>query len=268
MGRKKKEEIIKSLEQLQEESLQRDLSFMQRDFIPEPTYFFEVGDRVDYGAFKESIIIDFKDEDKKIYKVQLKSSKRKTNNEQVDNIEVRYIEWYRLRPLNETTASLIQNEDVRLNYSQTMMSDLFSKAYYFGINFDVDYQRDYVWDIKDKENLIDSIFNNIDIGKFVFARKEYCDFYLYEPIDGKQRTRTILDFYENRFPYKGKYFNDLSHKDKNWFTTFTINIAEVGDISKEQILKYFIMLNTAGKVMDKGHIDKVKRLLEKENYNG
>jgi hypothetical protein len=271
MSRKKKEEIIKTPEQLQEENLQRDLSFMQRDFIPEPTYFFEIGDRVNYGAFIESIIVDFKDEDKKIYKVKLKSSKRKTNysNDEMDNIEVRYeiryIEWFRLRPLNETVVSLIQNEDVRLNYSQTVLGSLFSRAYHFGIDFDVEYQRDYVWDIKDKENLIDSIFNNIDIGKFVFARRDYSEKYLYEPIDGKQRTTTILDFYENKFQYKGMYFNDLSAGDKSWFENYLVNIAEVEYISKEQILKYFIMLNTSGKVMDKNHLDKVRKMLEQEN---
>ena len=262
MVRKKKEEIIKTPEELQEERLQRDLSFIQQDFIPEPTYSFEIGDSVSYGAFTESIINSYR-EDKKMYKVQLKHIK-KNNEEEVYSYELRWIEWFRLRPINKNEESLIQNEDIRLNYSQTFLETLMSKAYHFGINFDVDYQRDYVWDIKDKENLIDSIFNNIDIGKFVFARKEYCDFYLYEPIDGKQRTRTILDFYENRFPYKGKYFNDLSRKDKNWFTTFIVNIAEVGDISKEQILKYFVMLNTTGKVMDKDHLDKVIKMIDSE----
>jgi hypothetical protein len=263
MVRKKKVEIIKTSEQIQEESLQRDLSFMQQQFIPEPTYFFEIGDSVSYGAFSESIINNYQ-EDKKMYKVQLKHIK-KTNGEEICSYELRWIEWFRLRPINQNENSFIQNEDIRLNYSQTFLETLMSKAYHFGINFDVDYQRDYVWSEEDKILLIDSIFNNVDIGKFVFARKEYCDLYLYEPIDGKQRTRAILDFYENRFPYKGKYFNDLSRKDKKWFTTFTINIAEVGDISKEQILKYFIMLNTTGKTMDKNHLDKVIKMLEQEN---
>ena len=33
-----------------------------------------------------------------------------------------------------------------------------------------DYQRGYVWEQEDKELLLDSIFKNIDIGKFVFIR--------------------------------------------------------------------------------------------------
>ena len=77
-----------------------------------------------------------------------------------------------------------------------------------------DYQRDYVWELSDKQLLIDSIFNNIDIGKFAFIHLDYKTWnktgYAYEILDGKQRLKTIIDFYENRFSYKGIYYNDLS----------------------------------------------------------
>jgi len=264
MVRKKKVDTVeKTSEQLQEESLQRDLSFMKQDFIPEPTYFFEIGDYVDYGAFDEAVIVDYIN-DKKIYKVYLKHIKQERG-EIIEYQNIRYIEWTRLRPLSNNQDSMIKNEYIRLNYSQTVLGSIMSKAYHFGIDFDVDYQRGYVWNDQDKENLIDSIFNNIDIGKFVFIRREYGEKYLYEPIDGKQRTRTILDFYENRFTYKGKYFNELSHGDQNYFENHLVNIAEVSDIPREQVLKYFIMLNTTGKIMDKEHINKVRKLLEQES---
>jgi uncharacterized protein with ParB-like and HNH nuclease domain len=72
-----------------------------------------------------------------------------------------------------------------------------------------------VWELEDKVALIDSIFNNVDIGKFAFIHLNYGEKYTYEILDGKQRMRAILDYYENRFQYKGKYFNELSCREQN-----------------------------------------------------
>ena len=66
-----------------------------------------------------------------------------------------------------------------------------------------------VWDIEDKVKLIDSIFNNIDVGKFAFIKVPYKDNSpSYECLDGKQRVTALIEFYEGRFEYKGlKYYH-------------------------------------------------------------
>ena len=62
-----------------------------------------------------------------------------------------------------------KNDDLSLSFSQqTIEGAIIHRANYFGIDFSPEYQRDYVWDLEDKVDLIDSIFNNIEIGKFVF----------------------------------------------------------------------------------------------------
>jgi uncharacterized protein with ParB-like and HNH nuclease domain len=66
-----------------------------------------------------------------------------------------------------------------------------------------DYQRDLVWSLEDKVNLIDSIYNDIEIGRFAFIKTDYSknnfdfdkDFY-WEILDGKQRISAIIDFFE------------------------------------------------------------------------
>jgi uncharacterized protein with ParB-like and HNH nuclease domain len=98
----------------------------------------------------------------------------------------------------------------------------------------------------------------------VFVHNNYGDEYLYEILDGKQRVRALLDFYENRFPYKGKYFNDLCVRDQNWFCERTISVAEVAKASRKDLLKYFVILNTAGKTMSEEHIEKVKAMIEED----
>lgn len=99
-----------------------------------------------------------------------------------------------------------------------------------GIDFMPPYQREYVWTDSDKEQLLDSIFMGSDIGKFTVRVLDDVEWFerqlSYEIIDGKQRLMTLLNFYLNRFPYKGFYYNGLSAKDRRTFLDHTISWAK------------------------------------------
>lgn len=268
MATKKKKEI-KTPEQLIKESLERELNDLQKilHLIPKPTNVLKIGDVVTIGNL-EDVFIEEVLEGGKIYLINFTRTDNNYGNPISYKNQRRYIKWVDVRLKNDESESLIQNDDLRLNYSQRSMSDIFSKAYYFGIDFEPDYQRDYVWELQDKIELIDSIFNNVDIGKFVFIRiddkkwKESGYKYGYEILDGKQRIRAILDYFEDRFTYKGKLFSELSIRDQDHFEGYHINVAELDKITEEQALRYFIKLNVSGKVMDKIHLDKVRERLD------
>lgn len=148
--------------------------------------------------------------------------------------------------------SFIKNNNIFLNYSQRHMTDIFAKMYYFGLDMNPDYQREYVWNTEDKIALIDSIYSNIDIGKFVFNKLPFKEDALsYEIVDGKQRIQAICDFYESRFKYKGKYFLDLSGRDQDHFKNYNISCAEIEHATQKEIMQIFIMINSHGKIMDK-----------------
>ena len=254
-------------EQIRQQYLENTKLEMEREleFCPEPSYFYEPGQVISYGAFN-SIKIVSSAYDGKYYLIEL----TRTVLDDVGRYsrEIKEVQewrpWYLLRPISENRETLIQNEDCRLSFSNRCISDIMSKAYHFGIDFEPDYQRDFVWTQEDKEKLIDSIFCNIDIGKFCFIKNGYNDKYLYTVLDGKQRIRAILDFYENRFAYKGKYFNDLSPLDQNHFEHYMISVAEVNYADRKTILKYFLMLNTGGRIMAEEQLEKVRKLYEEE----
>lgn len=132
---------------------------------------------------------------------------------------------------------------------------------YAGVDFSPEYQREYVWGESDKIALLDSIFNNISIGHFVFCTNEYSSGKLFEILDGKQRLSTIIDFYEDRFKYRGYYFSELSKTDKIKFYSVGITIGELDRPTLEEKYNAFISLNTSGKVMSKNHLDVVKQKL-------
>jgi hypothetical protein len=129
-----------------------------------------------------------------------------------------------------------------------------------------DYQRDYVWSNEDKINLIESIFDNIEIGRIVvheeFNTKKPVDTWCFEIIDGKQRLSAILDYYKNKFAVRDKYFKDLSNLDKQNFKMILIPVTEVKNLNKKQQIELFIKVNTTGKVMDKKHLEKIKQMME------
>lgn len=228
-------------------------------FIPEPTYQHKIGDRLVYGYLKDVYITDIL-ENGKLYEIDYTQIDNNYGNPIIHKHQKRIITWLDARKHREPDIiTLEKNKNLNLYYSNRDINDLFMKAYKWGVDFEPEYQREYVWDIEDKVLLIDSIFNNIDIGKFVFINIDNkSNKFSYEVLDGKQRMDAILGFYEDRFPYQGKYFSDLSRKDKRHFKNYSISIAEIKDITKEQILRYFLMVNTTGKVMRKEHLDKVR----------
>ena len=261
MGRKKQPEI--SEEERIKQNLERNLQELKENpFIPEPTYKFNVGDRVIIGNLEDVIIEEVLDENK-IYKIDYAF----TNNNYGDPIKIKhqkmYVAWTDIRKYQENVSKdLIKNSDLRMNFMQQTISSLFNKVYHFGVDFEPEYQRDFVWNIEDKVALIDSIFNSIEIGKFVFIYLGYSGKYAYEILDGKQRLKTLLDFFEDRFQYKGKYFSDLSIREQDFFEEYSISVAETRDIlTREQKLRYFLKLNRAGRVMSKDQLDKVEKML-------
>lgn len=176
--------------------------------------------------------------------------------------------------LNTRVAALrLQNSALsRLHYSNRSMYSLLSYHYLFGVDFNPDYQRGSVWDEEDREKLLDSIFAGREIGRFVFKQLPFNrandDGNYYEIVDGKQRLLTLLAFYENRFPYKGVFYNDLSVLDKNWFMDASIGIAELNqNATRAEVLEVFLALNEGGKPVAKEVLDHARELLKNEANN-
>lgn len=265
MARKKVEKELTIAEKLQREK-ENGLRDIERKlpYLNSPSYFFNVGDKVKCGSFKESIVEDIL-YGGKAYVLKCIATNNNYGNP-YDYETYRVATWVNVRPLDsKTETNFSENQDVRLNYYNFTIEELILKQYGFGIDFDPDYQRGYVWDDTDKELLLDSIFKNIDIGKFVLIHLSDIEWMKkgisYEILDGKQRLSTLIEFYENKLAYKGKYYNDLSRRDKRTFNNHQIAVAEVRETDKKTVLKYFLMLNRTGKSMDESHLIEVEKML-------
>lgn len=69
------------------------------------------------------------------------------------------------------------------------------------------YQRKLVWDVEEKQSLVDSVRNSLPIPLVLLAESFVSNQPRLEIIDGLQRLNAIFSFIENEFPYEGSYFD-------------------------------------------------------------
>lgn len=161
------------------------------------------------------------------------------------------------RVLNRSLDSLLDNV-VRYN------SFLFENNHYYDradLDLDVDFQRDIVWTLKQKQDLIISLLNDIPIGNFYInsvniysevdndsskSLKDYSeiDDVLY---DGKQRINAIIEFIlgEYSVEYNGVeyYYGNLDYRTQHDITHKTVNVYQTEFNNKNDLIDFYILLN-------------------------
>lgn len=133
------------------------------------------------------------------------------------------------------------------------------------------YQRDLVWTLEQKQLLIESIYNDIEIGKFLFRynawgrmekeKEETGVGHSFDCVDGKQRFFAILHFVQNKYPdNRGNYWDDLCANAHRRFLNYgNLSYGELPEsATDEDVIDNFLTLNFTGVPMSKDHIEYVK----------
>ena len=218
-----------------------------------------------FGGFVSAQITDIIEEG--IYEVTITHDANKPYSTAKERkTSIRIMPWSEIQKLSTKECNIIPNNDLRLNFMQQEVSSLIhSYIEHFGMDFNPDYQRDLVWSLEDKQQLIESIINRVDIGKFVFLRNEYSAEKLYEVLDGKQRLTALYEFHTDQFQYKGFYFSELSFQLKYLFESTPVSVAvqDKSRMTKKDIYDYFLRLNTCGKQVDVNHLNKIREEFNK-----
>jgi len=156
-----------------------------------------------------------------------------------------------------------------------------SQIKYFAENVKIDFdvylptkeinlQRDFVWDIEQKRELIWSVLMNRNIPRMammnVISDSDDIDG-VYQVIDGKQRLSAMIDFYNNKYTLVidgNEYlFNELpmdyQSVIKGYHFAYYIAHESIGDaFTDEDKVKWFMYINFAGTPQDKAHFKKLK----------
>lgn len=117
-----------------------------------------------------------------------------------------------------------------------------------------DYQRDLVWTLEQKENLIKSIFAGADIGTIYFARQRYdenskkLEVTTFNVIDGQQRLNAISEYVNDGFKVNNLKFSELPQVDKRAFLVNNkcARYVMLFEPSREMELDIYYNLNFGG----------------------
>jgi len=136
------------------------------------------------------------------------------------------------------------------------------------------YQRDYIWTLEDKQNLIDSIYRRVELGRIV-VRKLTLDFHkkykgeinnlkLQDLVDGKQRCLTIHSFMNDEFKDKnGNLYSELSDESKYQFRQTRMNVTTLTESCSDQsVLLMFLRSNISGVPQDTKHLELISEKLK------
>ena len=165
-----------------------------------------------------------------------------------------------LQPYDPKQIS-IRNE----RWSLSHVFEMIDKYNY--IDLSPDFQRNFVWDLKRRSQLIESLMLRIPVPAFYLAETESGG---YQVVDGLQRLTTIRDFMKNRFYLKGleylkeqegKYFSFEDKKegiDPGFIMTINLTQINVNIIEAKSPAKVkfdgFRRVNTGGKPLNNQEI--------------
>ena len=220
--------------------------------------------QVSHGGFTSAKICDIIRQG--IYEVHIKYTTTKPYSSEYADYEIkRIMGWWDIMKISTKECDIPIGKRIYINFHQQSIYSLLNK--YFndrGIDMNPTYQRGIVWTDKQREELLDSIFNRIDIGKFVFIQNKYVPGgYSWTVLDGKQKINALVDFYQDKFPYKGYYYSELGFERQHLITDHSISVGMLDESYADEntILEYFIRLNSTGTPMDKKHLEFVKTLI-------
>lgn len=141
---------------------------------------------------------------------------------------------------------------VDYNYWELYVSDVKGKMERGELIPDPDWQRGYIWGLKDEQLLIDSILRQLPIPKF-YLTEEYDvkkGASIHYVVDGQQRLKAIHRFLANKFPIEidGKeyYFKDLDSETQKKITTYKLNGHYMTNYTQADVNFLFQRLNRTG----------------------
>lgn len=130
------------------------------------------------------------------------------------------------------------------------------------------YQRNPVWDNNAKSFLIDTVLRDFPMPPLFYRQS----FNLKdrktkrEVIDGQQRTRAILGFYNNEFPvlkrhnseYGGMFYKDLPDEAKERFLKYSVFVDTISETDDSIIYDIFARMNSNAANVNKQEIRNAK----------
>ena len=138
------------------------------------------------------------------------------------------------------------------------------------LDINPEFQRGFCWSSQQKKNYIQYILRGGMSGRDIYCNCPFWQFGSVQPkdpqwqyvlVDGKQRLDAVLGFLNNEFTiFDDHYFKDFTDKLRMSSGGFKWHINTLKTYN--EVLDWYIQLNTGGTVHDQSEIDRVKDLIK------
>lgn len=222
-----------------------------------------IGDEVYLGALIDCKVVGLFDEGRTV--VISHRDRKRVYGKEVDNgTAYMAIAWTDVTKVGDSAEDSIAVEPLMWGgYTNSTVDSLMS-MYAQGLADSPDYQRGYVWTDEDKQRYLSSLVEGRELGRFIFVRYGYPreD----EVLDGKQRLNCLWQFFTSQIAYKGRFWHELSRKDRSLIEVRSVQWATLpgSSYTRADLLKIFLEVNAAGVPQTEEHLAKVRALLAQE----
>jgi hypothetical protein len=154
--------------------------------------------------------------------------------------------------------------DNPLEYLKVKIEDWKKK---FKLELEPDFQRNHVWTEEQQIAFVEFVLKGGKMNALQFNHPGWMnDFNLdgFCLVDGLQRITALLKFVDNKLPvFGGNFLNDFDNPSlllQKYDIPMRINDLK----SRKEVLKWYLEMNDGGTVHTKEEIEKVKKMLKKE----
>lgn len=132
------------------------------------------------------------------------------------------------------------------------------------LNFDADYQREYVWGEEEQQTFLRVLISGFPLGNVALAKApdwDVIDGPYIEVVDGKQRLTTLKKFVNNEIPIvlngQDVYWFEFTRAEQLSFGRPTLTAIILDEATPQHRLEYFIAVNFTGVPQSDEHRQKV-----------
>lgn len=130
------------------------------------------------------------------------------------------------------------------------------------LNLDPDFQRAHVWTLEQQSRYVEFLLQGGNSSRDIFLN---CPGWMgdwkgpFEIVDGKQRLAACLGFLAGTVPIFGGHFR-RDFTDRPFMVTLCFHINTLK--TRQEVLQWYLDINSGGVVHTTGELDKVRGLLE------
>ncbi len=133
------------------------------------------------------------------------------------------------------------------------IEDIINKFNDDKLNLNPEYQRRFIWTLSDQQTLIKSILSGYAVPNLFLYEKEGG----FEVVDGQQRIRTIIGYYQKGFKSNENQFYDEFKEPQ--FKKYIIPVTIIENISSdESIEEFYSLVNNSGVHLNRPELKKAE----------